>query len=641
MSAPPPPVLPEMPGNACAGISPPALAGMLLAARTALMRLDLPCPRAADILAATGVPATQAYARRSAILGSLHALERPRGRPRRATECGRHEAITRRVLRYLMDHPGAVSGSAERRCYSEGFKHFVITLRREHAGLGLSAFARAVQVSPTVLDGWLAAPRPGPAVPCDLPGALSTGGHAARLVRAWQRWNGTFSSFCQHVRRELELPWKPNVVARILARHGQRVPLPSPGRRVDAHAPRGAFHTAFPGAQWVTDGTAVDVQVDGERYRFNVQLMVDTASAANLGISVRDREDSTAVLEAFHHAVDTAGAPPLALLLDHRSCNHSAEVARLGHALELMFAAPGRPQSKAHVEGAFGLFSRVMPALCFDTREPRVLARRIIEVLVECWARTLNHRPRRDRGGRSRVQLYREGRPPQPAQDAARMHLRARGARCRRGRRARPRRAAALGSFVGDALARLGVADPDGSLCTALLGHPCDSVLAGLATYEGKLAAGTLPEDADGRYLLGVVRRIAEADEGMYIADALWRTRVEARAHALSALAERERAITAANQDIGARVACLIDEALAAEDAVAQQAWLAAAGRAMRAAPARMAMLYRCAARRIHAARHLPYRHRLAYVRWLAIEVLPVPSARADASELMRLSGCV
>lgn len=628
MSAPLPQVLP---GNACAGISPPVLAGMLLAARTALARLDLPCPRVADILAATGVPATQAYARRGAILGSLHTLERPRGRPRTATEHGRHEALTRRVLRHVMDHPGAVSGTAERRCYSEGFKHFVIALRGEHADLGLSAFARAVQVSPTVLDGWLAAPRPAPAVPRDLPGALPTGGHAARLVRAWQRWNGTFSSFCQHVCRDLELPWKPNVVARILARHGQRVPLPPPGRRADAHAPRGAFRTAFPGAQWVTDGTAVDVQVDGERYRFNVQLVVDTASAANLGISVRDSEDSTAVLDAFRHAVDTAGAPPLALLLDHRPCNHSPEVTQLGHALELMFAAPGRPQSKAHVEGAFGLFSRVMPALCFDTREPRALARRIAEALVECWARTLNHRPRRSRDGLSRVQLYHQGRSSEPARDAARGHLRARGARGRPGCRARPRRAAVLRSFVRCALARLGIADPDDYICTGLLGYPCNSVLAGLATYEGKQAAGTLPEDVDGRYLLGIVRRIAEADEGLYIADALWHARIEARAHAVVALAERERAIATATQDAGACVASLIDEALAAGDAVAQQLWLAAAGRAIRAAPARMAALYRSASRRIHAARHLPHRHRLAYVRWLAIEVLPVPCVSEDA----------
>jgi hypothetical protein len=70
-------------------------------------------------------------------------------------------------------------------------------------------------------------------------------------------------------------------------------------------------------------------------------------------------------------------------------------------------APPERPQNKAHVEGAFGLFAQTVPPLVLDTAlDQSSLARQLVLLVATTWARAVNLRLRRDRGGRTRIELY-------------------------------------------------------------------------------------------------------------------------------------------------------------------------------------------------------------------------------------------
>ena len=42
---------------------------------------------------------------------------------------------------------------------------------------------------------------------------------------------------------------------------------------------------------------------------------------------------------------------------------------------------------------------------------PRDVARQVLQIIVTTWARTLNHRPRNDRGGKSRIEEHFERKP--------------------------------------------------------------------------------------------------------------------------------------------------------------------------------------------------------------------------------------
>src|SRR5208282_2802992 len=242
---------------------------------------------------------------------------------------------------------------------------------------------------------------------------------------------------------------------------------------------------------------------------------VDAYTGAFTGACVRREEDAAAVVEAFQDGVVTTGQPPLALLLDNRPSNHTPEVdLALGDTLR-MRATPARPQNKAHVEGAFGLFSRVLPALILDTRGgPLALANAFLSVVVQVWARTTNHRPRAGRNGRSRVQLYDE--QPSVEQIAqARRELRENVERLERARRTREARCRPEVLDLLDAhFARLGLIDPQRSVRIAIAGHSVRAILAGIAIFDAKITAKTLPDGVDARYLLGIVTNVDEQTEG-------------------------------------------------------------------------------------------------------------------------------
>ena len=390
-------------------VCPVVTAALLLVARTLCEALSLPAPTVGQILAATKAPHSSAYDLTETLVALLPTLVPVRGRPPAPAPAptAADGAPTRAVLEYVMAHPGCVHRVGTRRHYADCFRRFVVELRAGHATLDLAAFADAVGVPPGTLKEWLGIPAQSAEAPAAPPRPAAEGAQMQTVLDAWPRWAGGFLAFCDHVRDELRVPFGRALVARILEVHGLRRPVRRDGRSPDEIALRGAFRTYFPGAQWVGDGMQVPVVVDGERFVFNLELDVDAHTSALVGVCVGDEEDSTAVVEALADAVATTGAPPLALLLDNKPANHAPEVdAALGDTLRIR-ATLGRPQNKAHVEGAFGLFSQILPALELDTMTcAHDVARALLGLVVPVWARTTNHRPRADRGGRSRVDLY-------------------------------------------------------------------------------------------------------------------------------------------------------------------------------------------------------------------------------------------
>jgi hypothetical protein len=71
---------------------------------------------------------------------------------------------------------------------------------------------------------------------------------------------------------------------------------------------------------------SVEVAIDGKALRFNLELVVDAATGAAVGIDVRDEEDAAALVAAFDDGIATTGEPPLAVLVDNRPSNHTPEV---------------------------------------------------------------------------------------------------------------------------------------------------------------------------------------------------------------------------------------------------------------------------------------------------------------------------
>lgn len=590
-----------------------------------------------QLLASTGAGRTRAYELRDALLAVLPSLQRPVGRPTAPPgELSRDAVYELRgvVAAFLMEHPGCVYGGATRRGYSDRFRHFVLALHDEHADVDVDQLAEATLVPLGTLKSWLsgrvnatAADDP-PAHPNVEAGTAATTAGSAQtevVLACWETWRGTFGDFCKHMRQEERIPLGTSLISQILFVHGKRRPQRRPGRSPDERALHGAFKTFFGGAQWVGDGSPIDVTINEQSFVFNLELIVDAHSGGFVGMSVRDQEDSAAVTDAFDDAGVTTGEAALALLLDNRPSNHTPEVdGALGEVTLRMRATPFRPQNKAHVEGGFGLFQQTVPALDLHGNDPRELARQVLALVAQTWARTLNHRPRADRGGRSRVDLY--GEPITAEQiDAARAALEE---RCKKQNRARltalMRLDPTVRAILDDAFERLALLDPEHHLRVAIARYPIDVIVEGVAIFEAKRRVGTLPPDVDARYLLGIVQNIGNEREGIAIAEELLRARLDARDRLLAPLVVARDAARRDTIDVRARVVGFVDRALAAERRIDRHFWLLAVAEDINRATIDAAPLVGALARRIHATHRVPYRERTEAVSIILENVTPL-----------------
>jgi len=328
----------------------------------------------------------------------------------------------------------------------------------------------------------------------------------------------------------------------------------------------------------------------------------------------------------LHDGVETTGKAPLSVLLDNRPSNHTSEVdAALGDATLRIRATTGRAQNKAHCEGAFGLFQQSVPALVIDAMCPREIGRQVLALVTQTWARTLNHRPRRDRAGRSRVELYRDE-PTAEQIDKARTALKE---RCRKQdlarATARARQDPHVRALLDEAFVRLALLDPEHHIRIAIARYPMDVIVDGIAIFEAKRRVNTLPTGVDARYLLGIIRNLGDEREGIAIAEALLRARLDARDHMLAPLVQARDATKNDTPDLRERVLRFVDFALTAERRIDRFFWLLAIAEALNLeTKGDPAPLLRAAARRIHATHRVRYRDRLDAVRFLVAKVVPL-----------------
>jgi hypothetical protein len=619
-----------------AAISPVLIAGVLLLAHEYQRACGLPAPTVEQITAATGASRTRAYELREELRHVLPSLQRPVGRPAsppRDVDRNVALALCGATLAFIKAHPGCVSEGPERHYYSDAFRRFILELREQHPDVELEHFADAVTIPLGTLKEWHAAGvRSGAGDASEVigdtnaPGAVQPSAEIQVVLASWKGWEGTFRDFCKYLREEQRVSFGPSLISNILCVYGKRRPRRRAGRSPDERALRHSFETFFGGAQWTGDGSPIAVTINGERFVFNLELMVDTYSDGFVGMSIREQEDSAAVTEALADGVATTEEEPLALLLDNKPSNHTSDVrAALGDVTIPIRATTRRPQNKAHVEGGFGLFRQAVPALDLRGTTPHELAAQVLELVAQTWARTLNHRPRADRGGRSRVDLYNE---PITAEqiDAARAALEERRKKQELARRtASARQDPRVRALLDAAFQRLALLDPDAHLRSAIARYPLDVIADGLAIFEGKRRVGTLPPDVDARYLLGIVRNLGDEREGIAIAEELLRVRLDARDHMLAPLVRARDAARTDTPDVRERVLRFVDLALAADRRIDRLFWLLAVAHEISShAKDAPAPLVDVAARRIHATHRVPSRERQDAVRTIVAHVVPL-----------------
>lgn len=156
-----------------------------------------------------------------------------------------------------------------------------------------------------------------------------------------------------------------------------------------------ALRQTIPNGLISVDGSEWEVQIDGNEYKFNLELGVDVESFCHSAFSVSDSETTEEFIKVMeeHKAV---WGNPLGLVFDHGSANLSGESIRYlnRNHIKIMPAGPGNPKGNGTCEGAFSEMKDVIGKIQIETSSPREMARMILERMVSIYVKMRNRVPR-------------------------------------------------------------------------------------------------------------------------------------------------------------------------------------------------------------------------------------------------------
>lgn len=560
-------------------------------------------PSAEQILERVGAGRSQAYAMKGRLEEVLATLAGPAGRPASAPPAdSRLLEVSRGVQAYLMSNPGSARLCNGRHEYADAFRQFIISLVGET--LTVADLAKATQIPLGTLKEWFQRSLESQDPPSE---TTLRQVHHHQIITLYTAWKGSFVAFCKMLREQHRLNYGMTAISTLLHEVGLRH-----RKKHQKQAPwsTDTYRKLFPGAQWLGDGSTIKIHgitvKSGEQlFRFNLEAILDVVSNAVVGMAVTESEDEAAVLAAFQDAVSTTGQAPEALSLDNRPSNHTeavVEALRLENTT-LLATTLGRGQSKAPLEGTFGLFNQDLPELCMTGESLRDLARNFLEVAFCSWARGRNGRPRKPLGGKSPAEFYKDQMPTEEEKAEARRWIAELQRRQQEMRRTREQRADPEKlAFLKEALVALGIADSNNHQAVSLAYYSREAILSGVSTFQAMIQAGTVPDGADpARYLGGIIRNLHEELELNLTTELQIQNRARFRDICLRSLLRKDEEILRQIHPTERLLLTLVDHALSATHAIDFHFWSARCAEVLGTAPGQME-LYRSATRRIAAA---------------------------------------
>ena len=169
---------------------------------------------------------------------------------------------------------------------------------------------------------------------------------------------------------------------------------------VNTRTKRPAFYkklcNRIPNSLLSIDGSEIKLNIDGEIYKFNLELGVDVGSFNHTGFDIGKSETSQAVLSVLKHHVRGYGYP-LGVVFDHGTANLSEDVRTwlVEHDIEIVPAGPGNPKGNGTDEGAFSQLKKVLGTIELDSSSPENLGKSVLTALVALYVEMRNKLPLR------------------------------------------------------------------------------------------------------------------------------------------------------------------------------------------------------------------------------------------------------
>lgn len=157
------------------------------------------------------------------------------------------------------------------------------------------------------------------------------------------------------------------------------------------------------------DGSEIELNINGESYKFNLELGVDVGSFNHTGFNISKSETSQAVLAVLKQHIRDYGYP-LGVVFDHGTANLSEEVRAwlIEHDIEIVPVGPGNPKGNGTDEGAFSQLKKVIGTIELDSSSPENLGKSVLTALVSLYVEMRNKLPLRKSGVTPQVAMATE-----------------------------------------------------------------------------------------------------------------------------------------------------------------------------------------------------------------------------------------
>lgn len=151
-----------------------------------------------------------------------------------------------------------------------------------------------------------------------------------------------------------------------------------------------------PNMIWGTDGKMISIDINGIKYKWIWQCLIDFKTTVIVGGLVSNSENTENLFSSLEDAAKK-WTTPLAIVLDNRLSENLPVIRKYldEHDIQIIKTFPGNPKSNGITEGNFSIFEHYMGGeikITGNTEED--LSKSIAEMLVEVFTQLRNHTAR-------------------------------------------------------------------------------------------------------------------------------------------------------------------------------------------------------------------------------------------------------
>jgi transposase-like protein/transposase InsO family protein len=300
------------------------------------------------------------------------------------------------VFKYKEDHAGYAKSGDGRQYYSDEFKLFVLAKKKQF-GLSWSDVARLLDISKDTLKKFKRAEKDredggsGPSIMPD---------NVRKLINIFLRRPGKKSvkEFCE---KSPEVFSQLNLNYRQVLKWLSHLGFVSPTGIFLKNTGLDKIERFSPHAVWGTDGKNMNIQINGETFRWVWQCLIDYKTTVLVGGLLGEQETTLNLLEAIKKSAEKTGVTPMAIVLDNRLSENLPAIRgyldELG--IKIIKTFPGNSKSNGIIENNFSIFERwVGGKVVINGSDNKELSFSIAKMLTEVFTQLRNNQPRKGMG---------------------------------------------------------------------------------------------------------------------------------------------------------------------------------------------------------------------------------------------------